>query len=54
MRYVIVMKLSRHSSMDAGIQLQGYIQANAILGFWIAANPRYALPAAMTRGVETK
>jgi len=39
--------------MDASIQSQGErsegsVQAYAILGFWIAANPRYALPAAMT------
>jgi hypothetical protein len=38
---------SRHSSMDAEIQSQGErsegsVQAYAIFGFWIAANPRYA------------
>jgi hypothetical protein len=32
-------QLSRHSSMDAGIQSQGCAQAYAILGFWIAAIP---------------
>jgi hypothetical protein len=34
--------------MDAEIQSQGCVQAYAIIGFWIAANPRYTLPAAMT------
>jgi hypothetical protein len=29
----------RHSSMDAGIQSQGCVQAYAIFGFWIAVNP---------------
>ncbi len=41
--YLTAIKLSRHSSMDAGIQSQGCVRVCAILGFWIAA-----IPAAMT------
>jgi hypothetical protein len=38
-----IVQLYSHTGMDASIQSQGYVQAYAILGFWIAA-----IPAAMT------